>query len=52
MQPDLLKDSFGRLQFQRRIMDEDVGEGVLYRDYYMTGWYGRVGLVVFSLQSS
>jgi serine/threonine protein phosphatase PrpC len=42
MQPQLLGDFFGRLQFQRRIRNKDVGQPVLCRDKHMTGWAYKI----------
>lgn len=36
--PKLLADEFTRFEFPRRLKREEVGQKVLYRDYYMNGW--------------
>ena len=38
MQPHLLGDRYRRLQFERLVDKNDVGDKILYRDYNMTGW--------------
>ncbi|XP_043934442.1 protein phosphatase 1M [Protopterus annectens] len=36
--PQLLGNEFTRYEFPRRLMKQEVGKKVLYRDYFMTGW--------------
>ncbi|XP_067424192.1 protein phosphatase 1M [Emydura macquarii macquarii] len=36
--PKLLADEFSRFEFPRRLKGDDIGQKVLYRDYFMTGW--------------
>ncbi|NWW15485.1 PPM1M phosphatase, partial [Falcunculus frontatus] len=36
--PKLLDGEFTRFEFPRRLKGDDVGQKVLYRDYFMEGW--------------
>ncbi|XP_059519382.1 protein phosphatase 1M isoform X3 [Myotis daubentonii] len=36
--PELLADEFTRLEFPRRLKGDDLGQKVLFRDHYMSGW--------------
>ncbi|NXU26144.1 PPM1M phosphatase, partial [Thalassarche chlororhynchos] len=36
--PKLLEGEFTRFEFPRRLRGDDVGQKVLYRDYFMEGW--------------
>uniref|UniRef100_A0A8C8RK38 Protein phosphatase, Mg2+/Mn2+ dependent 1M n=1 Tax=Pelusios castaneus TaxID=367368 RepID=A0A8C8RK38_9SAUR len=36
--PKLLADEFTRFEFPRRLKGNDIGQKVLYRDYFMVGW--------------
>ncbi|KAH0630038.1 hypothetical protein JD844_012607 [Phrynosoma platyrhinos] len=36
--PKLLADEFTRYEFPRRLKGDDIGQKVLYRDYFMEGW--------------
>lgn len=36
--PKLLDREFTRFEFPRRLKGDDVGQKVLYRDYFMEGW--------------
>ncbi|NWI62134.1 PPM1M phosphatase, partial [Todus mexicanus] len=36
--PKLLDSEFTRFEFPRRLKGDDVGQKVLYRDYFMEGW--------------
>lgn len=36
--PKLLGGEFTRFEFPRRLKGDDVGQKVLYRDYFMEGW--------------
>ncbi|XP_054585766.1 protein phosphatase 1M isoform X2 [Eptesicus fuscus] len=36
--PELLADEFTRLEFPRRLKRDDLGQKVLFRDHYMSGW--------------
>ncbi|XP_004615247.1 protein phosphatase 1M isoform X2 [Sorex araneus] len=36
--PELLAGEFTRLEFPRRLKADDLGQKVLFRDYYMSGW--------------
>ena len=38
LQPQLLGKYFGRIEYQRRLRKKDIGQRVLYRDRYMSGW--------------
>ncbi|XP_036187907.1 protein phosphatase 1M isoform X2 [Myotis myotis] len=38
--PELLADEFTRLEFPRRLKGDDLGQKVLFRDHYMSGWLG------------
>lgn len=38
MYPQLLGNEFTRYEFPRRLKLQEVGQKVLYRDYFMTGW--------------
>lgn len=37
--PKLLDGEFTRFEFPRRLKGDDVGQKVLYRDYFMEGWW-------------
>jgi len=41
LQPQLLGKYFGRIEYQRRLRKKDVGQRVLFRDRYMSGWAYR-----------
>ncbi|XP_078066003.1 protein phosphatase 1M-like [Mustelus asterias] len=38
LKPELLGDVFSRHEVPRRVKRSDIGEKVLYRDYFMSGW--------------
>lgn len=38
-QPDLIGNSFTRLEYSRYLTRKDLKRRVLYRDWYMDGWY-------------
>uniref|UniRef100_H3BGM1 Protein phosphatase, Mg2+/Mn2+ dependent 1M n=1 Tax=Latimeria chalumnae TaxID=7897 RepID=H3BGM1_LATCH len=38
LNPALLGDEFPRYEFPRRLKHKDMGQKVLYRDHFMTGW--------------
>ncbi|XP_067908168.1 protein phosphatase 1M-like isoform X2 [Heterodontus francisci] len=38
LRPELLGEVFSRYEFPRRVKRSDIGEKILYRDYFMSGW--------------
>ncbi|XP_078399310.1 protein phosphatase 1M-like [Cetorhinus maximus] len=38
LKPELLGEVFSRCEVPRRVKRSDIGEKILYRDYFMSGW--------------
>lgn len=38
--PEIIGSAFSRLEYARHLTKKDLRKKVLYRDWFMQGWYG------------